>query len=102
MPIERAAMAAVLVACGIPDGGATLVRREDPPAIRARCALADQRCTQCHPLDRVLALAPAARDDWRGYVHRMRLTPGSAIDPVEEAPIVACLQYRSFGPMEAP
>ena len=68
-----------------------------PPDIHAACALASGRCSQCHSLDPVIALQPGSPDEWRRYVRRMRHMPGSAIADDEEAPIVSCLVYRSFG-----
>lgn len=98
MPIDLVAVAALalLLGCGVVDG-ATLVRRDDPAQIRAACRVADERCTRCHSLDRVVALAPDGPADWGRYVRWMRLTPGSAISALDERAIVACLQYRSFG-----
>ncbi|MBK9033569.1 MAG: hypothetical protein IPL61_20285 [Myxococcales bacterium] len=101
MPIELIAVAlTMLLGCGVVDG-ATLVRRDDPADVRTACHLADERCTRCHSLDRVLALDPDGPADWVRYVRRMRLTPGSAISAIDERAIVACLQYRSFGVVAA-
>lgn len=82
-----------LVACGVPSpspgsSGA------DPDYLRDACRLTNDRCTRCHPLDRVLQ-ARLGAPQWRDYVHRMRLMPGSGIRPAEEAVLVDCLAYRS-------
>ena len=69
-----------------------------PAVIRADCELAADRCSRCHTLDRVVTAPATDPGYWRFYVHRMRLNPGSGIRPDEEAPILHCLVYRSFGP----
>jgi hypothetical protein len=100
MPTELMVLVALSIGCVGIDGDSatpTLARPHDPADITAACAVADRRCTQCHSLDRVLAFAPDAPNDWQLYVRRMRLTPGSAISSTDESTIVRCLQFRSFG-----
>jgi hypothetical protein len=69
-----------------------------PVAVRLGCALAEQRCTRCHTIDRILAARVDSPVHWQAYVHRMRLQPQSGILPDEERPILDCLVFRSFGP----
>ena len=91
----------VVLALGCGRGDAsTLVRQGDPREIRLACAVADERCTHCHTLDRVLALAAREPDDWPVYVRRMRLQPGSGITAPEEREIVRCLEFRTHGQPE--
>ena len=68
-----------------------------PVDIRMGCALAENRCTRCHTIDRVLNARVDSPTHWQAYVHRMRLQPQSGILPDEEPPIMRCLVYRSFG-----
>ena len=77
----------------LPDGA--------PVQIRLGCALAEDRCTRCHTIDRILHAHPESPAYWHRYVHRMRLQPQSGILPDEEAPIARCLVYRSFELVEA-
>lgn len=68
-----------------------------PAEIRADCELAARRCTRCHTLERIVDAPATGPGYWRTNVRRMRLTPGSGIRADEEAPILRCLLYRSFG-----
>jgi hypothetical protein len=70
-------------------------------ALARACRLAEQRCSRCHPLDRVLTAHVADPVDWENYVSRMRRTPGSGIREDEEEPLVRCLVHHSFGPEAA-
>ena len=71
------------------------------PSVQRACQLADRRCSRCHPIDRVLVAGVREPADWRDYVRRMRLTPGSGITAGEEPVIVRCLVQRSFGRQES-
>lgn len=86
-------VALALAACNVPVSS-TGTSGSNPAYLRDACRLANDRCTRCHPLDRVLQ-ARLAASQWRDYVHRMRLMPGSGIQPAEEPAIVDCLAYRS-------
>ena len=79
------------------DTGRLEAPPEAPVDVRLGCALAESRCTHCHTVDRVLNMRVEAPLHWQAYVHRMRLQPQSGILPDEEAPILRCLVYRSFG-----
>jgi hypothetical protein len=69
-----------------------------PEQLRADCALAGRKCTQCHPVQRVLMADIDSPKHWQRYVARMRLQPGSNIGPKDAVRIERCLIYRSFGP----
>ena len=69
-----------------------------PAALRADCAIAERRCSRCHPLDRITNTRVASPSGWQTYVRRMRLTPGSGIPVSQEPAIVRCLVFGSFGP----
>jgi hypothetical protein len=73
------------------------VAPQAPVAVRLGCALAENRCTRCHTLDRIIDARIDSPSHWQAYVHRMRLQPQSGILPDEEPPILRCLVYRSFG-----
>ncbi|HEY4239158.1 MAG TPA: hypothetical protein VGM88_05055 [Kofleriaceae bacterium] len=65
-----------------------------PGAISDACHLTSQRCSRCHPIDRVLQ-AHVKDDAWPLYVHRMRLMPASGISAADEPLLVTCLAYLS-------
>lgn len=68
-----------------------------PVAIVDACDLARTRCSHCHTLDRIVHARFTQRSEWQGYVHRMRLMPGSAIRPDEEGELVSCFVFRITG-----
>ncbi len=94
------ALAALLAGCG---GGERipLDREQDrghiTPQIRSACQLAEERCSHCHSLDRVMALRVSRPHEWTHYVERMRRMPSSGIARTESPVIVRCLVYWSFG-----
>ena len=63
-----------------------------PPAIRNACALAEQRCSRCHDLERIQIAHPDLVD-WPVYVERMRRMPGSGITVDEASVILKCLTW---------
>ena len=69
-----------------------------PAALQTDCAIAERRCSRCHPLDRITNTRVASPAGWQSYARRMRLTPSSGIPLSEEPAIVRCLVFRSFGP----
>jgi len=74
---------------------------DDPgvsPTVRAGCALAEERCSRCHTLERVVLAPIGSPAQWQEQVARMRRMAGSAISPRDGDAIVHCLVYRSFGP----
>ena len=97
-------LALVVIACGLSacflfarDTGRLDAAPTAPVDVRLGCALAENRCTRCHTIDRVLSARVDSPTHWQAYVHRMRLQPQSGILPDEERPILGCLVYRSFG-----
>jgi hypothetical protein len=60
--------------------------------------LTAQRCSRCHPIERILNARVESREHWQRVVNRMRLMPGSRIAEEEEHAIVECLVYRTLGP----
>ncbi len=68
-----------------------------PMPMRAACALAGQRCSRCHSIDRVEHARIDQPQQWKDYVHRMRLMPTSGIPPEDEPVIVRCLVFRTSG-----
>ncbi|MEZ4363593.1 MAG: hypothetical protein R3B48_25680 [Kofleriaceae bacterium] len=67
------------------------------PELVAACRLAEVRCSKCHPIERVTRTRATSPEQWRYYVHRMRLQPGSAISDLDEPRILRCLVFLSFG-----
>ncbi|MEO8706132.1 MAG: hypothetical protein ABI867_39245 [Kofleriaceae bacterium] len=65
--------------------------------IRGDCSLARVRCSRCHSIERVERAHIAAPRQWRDYVRRMRLMPGSGVPPEEEWPITRCFVYLTSG-----
>ncbi len=90
-----------ILACGggdRPADEALLRQRPSPDAqMRGHCQLTARRCSQCHPLARVLRARVANVAQWRAYVERMRLMGGSNIRLAEQSAILRCLAYGSFG-----
>ena len=82
---------------GSPPSGAIAIAPPAPPDVVRGCELVAVRCTRCHPLERVTSARVATPAAWRGYVHRMRLTPASGIRADEEDPMARCLIFRAFG-----
>jgi hypothetical protein len=70
---------------------------EAPPEIHAACRLAVQRCTRCHPIERVLLARVESPQHWEYYVARMRRQPRSGISEEDGRVIARCLVARSFG-----
>jgi hypothetical protein len=71
---------------------------KDPSkVVQEGCQLAQQKCTRCHTIERLLATSPSDAHVWRRYVRRMRLMPSASIQVSEEPKIVQCLVYRDFG-----
>lgn len=68
-----------------------------PPEIVESCELARTRCSRCHSIERVIHAPVTTPVEWRSYVHRMRLMPGSAILAEEEPRVAACFIYRATG-----
>lgn len=56
-----------------------------------------ERCSKCHPPDRVDVVQVAEPRGWGLIVRRMRLLPGSGISVADEDTVVRCIVYRKFG-----
>jgi hypothetical protein len=69
-----------------------------PRELHQACALAEDRCSRCHTLERVAHAAPDSPAAWEDQVARMRRMAGSAISRRDGDVITRCLVYRSFGP----
>jgi len=74
-----------------------LVRGLENPDIRSDCEHAARKCTQCHPVERIINAGVDSPKHWQRYIGRMRLMPGSNIDSRDTKRIERCLVYRSFG-----
>ncbi len=99
MTTRMIAVIALATACATTDGNPLMTPQSEPPpaGIVDACELASHRCSRCHSLDRILRSRLVEPNDWRNYVHRMRLMPGSAIPPDEESTLVRCLVFRVGG-----
>ncbi|MGE0546223.1 MAG: hypothetical protein AB7R00_04150 [Kofleriaceae bacterium] len=88
------AIALIVVGCSqqrislLPDQAKT------PPSLRKACALAERKCSRCHGLERI-QLAHHSRAEWRAYVDRMRVMPGSGITSGDSDVILKCLDFIS-------
>lgn len=107
MPVTVVAVATtmlVLVASvSCQPGGAPRPRPlvDDPQLaheLRGACALAEERCSRCHTLERVVYAEVSSPAEWAARVRSMRRLTGSGISRREGEVIVSCLVYRSFGP----
>lgn len=68
-----------------------------PADLHRACALAEERCSRCHTLERVAHAEIASPAHWQDEVARMRRFAGSAISRRDGDVIARCLVYRSFG-----
>ncbi len=92
----RALLLLALASCADPNPLLVTNRANTPPDdIVAACDLARTRCSRCHPIERVTHARITAPDEWRAYVHKMRLMPGSAIPAAEEPVLASCFIYRT-------
>ena len=89
--------AVAVLACSAPSASRLAAPAGAPPDITAACELAAHRCTQCHPIDRVLLARVESPRHWAYYVRRMRRQPHSGISEEDERVILRCLVARSFG-----
>jgi len=83
-----------------PSGSRPHLVLEDPGApadLQRACALAEERCSRCHTLERVAHAEIASPAHWQDQVARMRRLAGSAISRRDGDDISRCLVYRSFG-----
>lgn len=64
-----------------------------PPDIEQACTLATQRCSHCHPIERVIVTRGIGVRKWQMYVEQMRLKPSSGITPAEGEVIFNCLRF---------
>jgi hypothetical protein len=101
MTIDRVralALLLLLAGCGAPSGGLLGARAASaPPEVRAACDLTAQRCSRCHPIERLMLARVSSPVHWERYVERMRHQPESGITEDEGRIIVRCLVFRSFG-----
>jgi hypothetical protein len=98
------ALIATSVSCQAVSAPPPRLYRDDPGvvgtdtvAMRSACALAENRCSRCHTLDRVVLVEMPSPLAWQDQVTRMRRLSGSAISRADGDAIVRCLVYRSFG-----
>jgi hypothetical protein len=80
-----------------PDDVDVRLSTADARTMRASCALAENRCSRCHTLDRIVLHEAASPRHWQEQVARMRRIAGSTISRHDGDSIVRCLVYRSFG-----
>ena len=69
-----------------------------PADLNRACALAEERCSRCHTLERVAHAEVVSPSHWQDQIARMRRMSGSAISRRDGDDIARCLVYRSFGP----
>ncbi|MGE5187126.1 MAG: hypothetical protein ACM31C_33985 [Acidobacteriota bacterium] len=88
-----------LVACGesrprtsilLPEPAA----QEAPLPIREDCVLAEEKCTRCHTIGRVLMAQAHTRAEWEPFVRRMRLMASSGITEHDADAVLRCLEFR--------
>jgi len=97
--MEPAALACVLMFALLGDSCADTRRTllagvpSPPPDVEQACTLATQRCSHCHPIERVIVTRGIGVRKWQMYVEQMRLKPSSGITPAEAEVIFHCLQF---------
>ena len=84
-------MGLLIVACGPAkdEATATVETASDQPAELDGKALAEERCTGCHNLDRVEAAEKTA-DEWKTSVERM-VGKGAELNEAEQAAVIEYL-----------
>jgi hypothetical protein len=66
----------------------------NPPAdVQQACALATEKCSRCHPIDRVVVARGIGVGRWQMYVEQMRLKPSSGISLRDADVIFQCLRF---------
>ncbi len=68
--------------------------QEAPLAIRDDCVLAEEKCTRCHTIGRVLLAQARTRAEWEPFVRRMRLMASSGITEHDADAVLRCLEFR--------
>jgi len=97
--MESAALACVmlfaLVAQSCTDNRRALLSGipSPPPDVEQACTLATQRCSHCHPIERVIVTRGIGVRKWQIYVEQMRLKPSSGITQAEGEVIFNCLRF---------
>jgi hypothetical protein len=86
-------IALLLVASCVDAPRSLLSSATAPPDIQKACALANVKCAQCHPIERVLVARGIGERRWQIYVEQMRLKPSSGISQSEGDIIFRCLQF---------
>ncbi len=72
-----------------------------PDDVRADYAVFAHTCSKCHSLQRPLASGITDDMEWKRYVAKMRLQPGSGITIADEEPVLRFLHYYSRREIEA-
>jgi hypothetical protein len=86
--------AAVAVgACSAPPRGVLAGTPAPPPEFEQACAVADAKCSRCHPIERVLVSRGMGVHKWEFYVEQMRLKPSSGISLTDADIIFRCLRF---------
>ena len=91
--LSRFVIVLTLVSCGEPRPRTSFLQ-ERPTAPREACALAEQKCTRCHTVGRVLTFDAHTREEWEPVVMRMRQMPSSGITRADAMTILDCLSVR--------
>jgi hypothetical protein len=93
------ALIALFLILGACNSGPVLLRdkKEVPEEIRSACAVAEVRCSKCHPIERLKLARVDKPEHWRLYVNRMRRQPASGISEGDAKTILSCLKFLTFG-----
>ncbi|MGE0870699.1 MAG: hypothetical protein AB7P03_19190 [Kofleriaceae bacterium] len=88
------AIALIVIGCSQQRISLLADQARTPPTIRKACELAQRKCSRCHGLERI-QLAHHNKAEWKAYVDRMRVMPGSGITGGDSEVILRCLDYIS-------
>jgi hypothetical protein len=83
----------LVAACADSPRGLLSNAPDAPPDIQQACALANTRCSHCHPIERVVLARGVGPRRWQIFVDEMRLKPSSGISPNDAEIIFRCLRF---------
>lgn len=93
--LGRALLAATLLVASCADSPRGLLSGapNPPPEVEQACALANTKCSRCHPIERAMVSRGIGMGRWHLFVEEMRLKPSSGISPRDVDVIFRCLRF---------
>jgi hypothetical protein len=92
--LAATAVVSLIAACAdAPRAGLLSNTTDAPPDVQQACALANSRCSHCHPIERVALVRGIGPRRWQLYIDEMRLKPSSGISPEDATIIFRCMRF---------